>query len=179
VTRNHWFESRQNWVESVAIKISLEKRSCVSSMTAKQLRSRRPGGDRGCNVGDRPKQDQWIILRRNKSASRPKARGLAVDSVNDQRASADELPGSHTALQRMLEQPSANFFADPIPRVVPAAGRERDSAVGRCGSTAAVWRARWPLITSQSLYPWIPRALRARTIRPIRAPGGRAWTEHP
>jgi len=74
----------------------------------------RRGADRCGNISDRPKQDQWIIFRRDKSASRPKIRRLDVDSVDDQRASADEIRGYHTALQRMLEQPCTNSLADPI-----------------------------------------------------------------
>jgi hypothetical protein len=66
------------------------------------------------NVRDRSKQYLRVILRWNKPASHPKLRGLDINSVDDQRASADELGGCHAALQRVLEQACTNSFADPI-----------------------------------------------------------------
>jgi hypothetical protein len=95
--------------------IENDRASVITARIAFQsVRRRAERADRCCDVGDRPKQDQRIIFRRNKSASGPKACRLDVNGVDDQRPSAHEIRGCHTALQCMLEQPSTNSLADPI-----------------------------------------------------------------
>src|SRR5262245_59436217 len=87
----------------------------TSSESRGVLRCRaRSRGDGCCDVGERPEQDQRIILRSNKATPLPKMRRFDIDGIDDEGTSANQAGRHYTALQRMLEQPSANSFADVI-----------------------------------------------------------------
>ena len=70
--------------------------------------------DHRCNFRDCSEQHEWVTARRQESASPPKARGLCVDGIDDECASADQASRNDAALQRMPEQAGANSFPDPI-----------------------------------------------------------------
>lgn len=71
-------------------------------------------GYRRCDVGDRPQQNQRIILRRNEPAAAPEIRGLDIDGIDDQRATADQSGCRHATLQRMFQKSGTNPFANPV-----------------------------------------------------------------
>jgi hypothetical protein len=70
------------------------------------------GTDYRCNIRDCSEQHEWVILRRQESASPPKARGLYVNGIDDECAPADQ--ATTRRCSACLERAGANSFSDPI-----------------------------------------------------------------
>jgi hypothetical protein len=71
-------------------------------------------GDRCSDFGDRPEQNQGIILRGNEPAALPEICGLDIDGIDHQRATTDQSGSCCATPQSMPQKPGANPLANPI-----------------------------------------------------------------